>query len=110
MLLRASFSAMLIALGIAVAPTIALAQAPNGRYECWFFRSARPGLNFNLLGGGRYTDVNGQAGTVAMSGAQMTFSGAALTGQRGVYKGGNPPTVAILGPRGDEVSSCQLRR
>jgi hypothetical protein len=92
-----------------VMPTVAQAQVPNGRYECWFFRSARPGLNFNLIGGGRYSDVNGNAGTVSVAGAQMAFAGAALDGQRALYKGGNPPTVAILGQRGDEVSSCQLR-
>ena len=92
-----------------VMPTVAQAQVPNGRYECWFFRSARTGLNFNLIGGGRYSDVNGNAGTVSVAGAQLAFAGAALDGQRALYKGGNPPTVAILGQRGDEVSSCQLR-
>jgi hypothetical protein len=107
MLPRASLRTTLVALAITAVPNIASAQ-PAGRYECWFFRSARPGLNFTLLGGGRYTDVNGSAGTVS-GGAMMTFSGAALDGQRAQYKGGNPPTVAILGPRGDEVSSCQLR-
>jgi hypothetical protein len=98
-----------VAISAVAMPTLAQAQVPNGRYECWFFRSARPGLNFNLIGGGKYADVNGNAGTVSMAGAQMAFAGAALDGQRALYKGGNPPTVAILGQRGDEVSSCRLR-
>jgi hypothetical protein len=38
------------------------------------------------------------------------FKGGANDGIRYQYKGGNPPTFSILGPRGDEVSSCQLAR
>jgi hypothetical protein len=110
MLSSASLCIFAVALATAVAPAVAQAQVPNGRYECWFFRSARAGLNFNLTDGGRYTDVNGNAGTVSIAGAQMTFIGAALNGQHALYKGGNPPTVAIVGPRGNEVSSCQLRK
>ena len=110
MLKRTAHCALTVTFAVTAVPAIAFAQAPTGRYECWFFSSARPGLNFTLLGDGRYTDVNGSAGTVSAAGAVLTFTGAALDGQRGQYKGGNPPTVAILGPRGDEVSSCQLKR
>jgi hypothetical protein len=110
MLSCATLCTLAVTLAAAVAPTVAQAQAPSGSYECWFFSSARGGLNFTLAGGGRYTDVEGKSGIVSSSGAQMTFTGGALDGQRAQYKGGNPPTVSILGPRGDEVSSCQLAR
>jgi hypothetical protein len=92
---------------LVVAPTIAEAQVPSGSYECWFFTSPRSGLNFRLAGG-RYTDVENHSGTVSYSGNSMIFSGGALDGVRAQYKGGNPPSVSILGPRGDEVSTCQL--
>lgn len=83
---------------------------PAGKYECWYFTSPRAGLNFALLEGGRYTDVEGKSGTVTIAGANMTFHGAGLDGTRARYKGGNPPSVSVLGPRGDEVSLCQLAR
>jgi hypothetical protein len=88
----------------AALPTLAQAQ-PNGRYECWFFSSARAGLNFTL-NGSNYTGSDGSSGTVTGS----AFKGGANDGIRYQYKGGNPPTFSILGPRGDEVSFCQLAR
>ncbi len=99
-----------VAAPAARAPTVSGNVAPNGSYQCWYFSSARGGLNFTLTGGGHYTDVQGKQGTVALSPAGMTFSGGALSGQKAQYRGGNPPTIKILGPRGDEVSSCQLKR
>ena len=109
MLHRVHFFPLAILLATAMAPTLAQAQAPNGSYQCWFFSSARAGLNFKLIGGTSYTDVAGQPGTVSVSGNDMAFSGGALDGQHAHYKGGNPPSVSILGPRGDEVSVCQLK-
>ncbi len=106
----ARFIALITLLAASMTSSVAEAQAPNGSYECWFFSSARAGLNFRLTGDGRYTDVEGRPGTITFSGAIMLFSGGALDGQRAQFKGGNPPKVSILGPRGDEVSSCQLAR
>ena len=91
------------ALTLAISP-VAQAQ-PNGRYECWFFGSARGGLNFTL-DGRNYTGSDGSAGVLTGS----AFQGGANDGIRYQYKGGNPPTFSILGPRGDEVSTCQLAR
>src|ERR1700694_5373517 len=88
-----------ILLAAAMAPAVAEAQAPHGSYECLFFSSARSGLNFTLAGSGRYIDVEGKSGRISTSGAQMTFTGGSLDGQRAQYRGGNPPAVSILGPR-----------
>ncbi len=92
------------ALVLAAIPSLAQAQ-PSGNYECWFFGSARGGLNFTL-NGRNYTGSDGGAGTLTGS----AFSGGTNDGIRYQYKGGNPPTFSILGPRGDEVSVCQLAR
>ena len=83
----------------------AQAQAPNGSYECWFFSSPRGGLNF-VLNGVSYTGSDGSTGTITGS----AFKGGANDGIRYQFKGGNPPTFSILGPRGDEVSVCQRAR
>lgn len=103
---RAALLACLVTL---IAPC-AMAQAPSGRYECWYGGSARLGLNFALLGDGHYTDVDGTSGTVSVSGGQLVFRNGALDGLRAVYRGGNPSTINILGPRGDELYSCELSR
>ena len=94
-----------LVLAAAAMPAIAQAHAPNGRYECWFFSSARGGLNFTL-NGASYTGSDGSTGTITGS----AFRGGANDGIRYQYKGGNPPTFSILGPRGDEVSVCQLAK
>jgi len=83
----------------------ALAQAPSGNYECWFFSSPRGGLNFQLSGS-NYVGSDGSRGVLTGS----AFKGGANDGVRYQYKGGNPPTFSILGPRGDEVSVCQLAK
>jgi hypothetical protein len=80
----------------------AQAQAPNGNYECWFFGSPRGGMNF-VLNGVSYTGSDGTSGTITGS----AFKGGANDGIRYQFKGGNPATFSILGPRGDEVSVCQ---
>ena len=84
--------------------------APNGTYECANFSGGRlqqqGGLNFTLAGG-RYTDAAGQSGTVSQ-GANVTFTGAGLDGQRAHYQGGQPPTFSMLGADGLETASCQL--
>ena len=85
-------------------PLAAEAQ-PNGTYECWFFGSPRGGMNFTL-DGRNYTGSDGGTGTLTGS----AFRGGTNDGIRYQYKGGNPPTFSILGPRGDEVSTCQLAR
>src|SRR3954451_6522619 len=95
--------------GCWLAPSAARAQAPSGSYECWFFSSARPGLNFRLTGA-NYTDSEGKQGAVSSSGSDFALHGAGLDGMRAKFRGGNPATFAILGPRGDEVSFCQLAR
>jgi hypothetical protein len=78
------------------------AQAPNGRYECWFFGSPRGGLNF-VLNGASYTGSDGASGTITGS----SFKGGTNDGIRYQFKGGSPANFSILGPRGDEVSVCQ---
>ncbi len=93
-----------VATALAAFPFAAQAQ-PSGNYECWFFSSARGGLNFTL-NGSSYTGSDGGTGTLTGS----AFRGGTNDGIRYQYKGGNPPTFSILGPRGDEVSVCQLAR
>jgi hypothetical protein len=84
---------------------------PPGRYECWYFSRAQPGLNFTVNGGGSYTDVEGKPGKISLSGAgQIAFSGGAHDGSNAVYKGGNPPTISFVSPRGAEAAFCQLAR
>src|SRR4051794_2612976 len=84
---------------------------PPGKYECWYFSRAQPGLNFTVNGGGTYTDVEGKSGTISMSaGAKITFRGGAHDGSNAVYKGGNPPTISFIGQRGAEAAFCQLAR
>jgi hypothetical protein len=84
---------------------------PPGNYECWYFTRAQPGLNFTVNGGGRYTDVEGKPGSIAVGAAgQITFRGGAHEGSNAVYKGGNPPTVSFVGPSGAEAAFCQLAR
>jgi hypothetical protein len=94
---------------LAASASVSMAQAPNGSYECSFFNSSRAGMNFNLSGGS-YTDSEGSKGTVSISGNDFTFQGAGLDRTRARFRGGNPPTFSMLGPRGDEVSVCQLAR
>ena len=98
-------SALAIVFAVGLLPTLAQAQVPNGQYECWFFSSARGGLNFKV-NGSSYVGSDGSTGTIS----ENSFRGGANDGVRFQYKGGNPPTVSILGPRGDEVSACQLKR
>lgn len=71
-----------------------------GSYECWGAGSggqlsARMALNFTILDGSRYRDWGGNAGTYRFDAASSTvsFQGAGLGGQRGIYKQAvNPPT------------------
>jgi hypothetical protein len=84
---------------------------PPGNYECWYFSRAQPGLNFAVKGGGRYTDVEGKPGTMAVgAGNKITFHGGAHNGSNAVYKGGNPPTVSFIGQSGAEAAFCQLAK
>jgi hypothetical protein len=85
-------------------------DVPAGRYECYYFTTAQPGLNFTINGGGRYTDVEGKSGRYSVSGGKISFSGGAHDGSPATYKGGNPPTVAFVSPRGAEAATCQLAR
>jgi hypothetical protein len=74
--------------------------AARGSYECWGAGSggqlsARMALNFTILDGGRYRDWGGNTGAYRfdMTSGTMTFQGAALDGQRGLYKQAvDPPT------------------
>jgi hypothetical protein len=98
--------AMLIATAAAES---AFAQAiPAGKYECWHFSTPLPGMNFTLMAGGRYTDAAGQSGSYSVSGNSISFRGANLDGQRGMYRPGPPPTIGIMGTGGRETESCQL--
>lgn len=72
----------------------------RGSYECWGAGSggqlsARMALNFTILDASHYRDWGGNAGTYSFDAASgaVTFQGAALGGQRGLYKQAvNPPT------------------
>ena len=74
--------------------------AARGSYECWGAGSggqlsARMALNFTILDGGRYRDGGGNTGAYRFDAASgtVTFQGAALDGQRGLYKqAADPPT------------------
>jgi hypothetical protein len=88
----------------------ALAQEPPaGKYECWLSGRALMTANFTVLGGGRYADDEGR-GTYTASGGRLVFRGGVHDGRRGVYLGGNPPTISFVNERGDEVFLCQLAR
>ena len=96
-------------------PLVAAAQGtgiPVGKYECWNGGSARMAYNFVSWDGGRYTNTEGYPGTyeLAPRTKTVTFHGAALDGQKAIYRPGNPPTVSILGPSGNAVGDCQLVR
>ncbi len=94
---------------LSVVASSAFAQSiPTGRYECWYFTRPLPGLNFTLMSGGRYTDADGNPGSYNVAGGGIGFSGGALDGQHGVYRGGTPPTIGIMGTGGRETESCQL--
>lgn len=98
--------------------TAATTQAPAGggdvtaaHYVCFYF--TRPeGVNFTILGGGRYRDDSGAGGAYSLDRAAsvITFRGAALNGRRAAYRPGrgaaNPPTIAFLS-RGAEIDGCQ---
>jgi hypothetical protein len=90
------------------APTLAQTDAPKGTYECRYNGSPRPGLNFTLLEGGRYSDTNGTEGTLTVEGAQITFVDGGLKDLRAIYKGGNPPTFNLMGPNDALVVVCRL--
>lgn len=80
----------------------------TGSYECWYFTRAQPGLNFRIVADGSYMDVEGKRGNFSLAADRsMTFQGGAHDGTRAVYKGGNPPTISILGPSGKEAAFCQ---
>src|SRR4029079_138208 len=74
----------------------------RGSYECWGAGSggqlsARMALNFPILDGSHYRDWGGNAGTYSFDAGSgtVTFQGAALGGQRGLYKQAvRPPTQA----------------
>lgn len=76
------------------------ARVAPGAYECWGAGSggqlsARMALNFTILDGNRYRDWGGNTGTHRFDAASGTviFQGAALDGQRGLYKQAvDPPT------------------
>ncbi|MFI4989051.1 MAG: hypothetical protein ACHQF3_16615 [Alphaproteobacteria bacterium] len=111
---RRSLWRMALALIVATLPIAVSAQAadvPAGRYECWYFTRAQPGLNFTIVGGGKYTDVQGTPGSYAFSSdaARLTFKAGALDGQRATYRPGNPPSIAFLSERNTEAAVCQLR-
>jgi hypothetical protein len=71
-----------------------------GAYECWGAGSggqlsARMALNFTILDGSRYRDWGGNGGSYSFDAGSgtVTFKGAALDGQRGLYKQAvDPPT------------------
>ena len=90
-------------------PMLALAQGdiPTGKYECWYFSTPLPGMNFTIQGGGRYLDVQGKSGSYTLASGQIAFKGGALDGQHALYKPRNPPTIAFLGTGGRETETCQ---
>lgn len=109
---RPARTCILILFGIAAA-TAAFAQAheiPTGAYDCWFQGQARLGLNFRILGGGRYADVDNKTGTYAfISAVEFVFHGAALDGQHAHHKAGTR-SVTFLSPRGAGLATCDLTR
>lgn len=85
-----------------------------GSYECWGAGSggqlsARMALNFTILDGSRYRDWGGKVGTYQLDAGSgvVVFRGAALDGQRAIYKQAvDPPTKktpaqAFFQPSGD---------
>ena len=81
-----------------------------GSYECWYFSRPQSGLNFKLIGGGQYIDVEGKKGNVSLAGNQLTFRGGALDGETPLYevrKG--HPTVSFR-RRGSEAAFCELAK
>jgi hypothetical protein len=89
------------------------ASPATGSYECYAFSDghlvARGGLNFAIGGPGRYTDVDGKAGTYNYdTGARvLTFRGAALDGQRAKYDDSQKTTtITFLNAGGELGDSC----
>ena len=105
-------AAALAAACAGIAPSGAQAQSgpPAGRYECWF--NGRPVLilNFTLLGGGRYADVDNKPGSYSYDAGSrvLRFSGGSLDGQRGVFHPGRTPAVYFIGPSGTENENCDF--
>jgi hypothetical protein len=95
-------------LGVAAA-TAAVAQAheiPAGAYECWFQGRARMGLNFRIITGGRYADVENKTGTYAFTSAvDFVFHGGALDSQHAQHKAGSK-SVTFISPRGAGLATC----
>jgi hypothetical protein len=79
----------------------------TGKYECWYFTRPLPGMAFTISGEGRYTDIEGKAGSYSASSGRLVFQGGALDGQHAVYRPGRPPTIAFLGTGGRETETCQ---
>ncbi len=75
-----------------------------GHYDCAAFTGGRlevrPSLEFTILDGRRYEDAFGAKGTYAFDAGSggMVFQGAALDGQRGVYKQASNPPVKTQPP------------
>lgn len=87
----------------------AASGAKNGSYECWFFTSPRPGLNFTLQGGGRYLDSEKKAGSYTNDAGKLSFKGGALDGQSAVYhEPRGKPTVSFRNSQSREIAFCEL--
>jgi hypothetical protein len=102
-----------LAAACAAWPMIGFAQTgdiPTGRYECWYFTTPLPGMNFVIQGGGRYVDVEGKNGSYTVASGQIAFKGGALDGQHALFKPQKPPTIAFLGTGGRETETCQPSR
>lgn len=76
-----------------------------GHYQCAAFSGkqlvARPGLEFTILDGGRYTDAFGASGKYLFeaSSGGLVFQGGALSGQRGTYTQASDPPVKTQPPQ-----------
>jgi hypothetical protein len=93
---------------LAAADAGAQASPPVGRYECWFAGRAVLILNFSILDGSRYADVDNKPGTYTFDARTraVMFHGGSLDGQRGVYHPGRTPAVYFIGPSGTENENC----
>jgi hypothetical protein len=81
-------------------------EVPAGSYECWFDGRARMGLNFKILPGGRYADVENTTGTYAfIAPEEIVFRGGALDGQHAQHKTGSR-TVSFISARRVLLASC----
>ena len=81
-------------------------EVPAGSYECWFDGRARMGLNFKILAGGRYADVENTTGTYAfIAPEEIVFRGGALDAQHAQHKTGSK-TVSSISARRVLLAAC----